>query len=125
MIYLLFIWTDNLHNARLVTILFDDSYDMTPELAIIAVNFVVLLVAYMYTNPKYAGNDFKKITIQDLMASVIALFVVGSVYMGSTQTFTLVFVEVNWIWFTLVSFTVIELPFFLWYAKRYNVDFPK
>ena len=98
---------------------------MTPEFAIIAINFIVLFVAYFYANPKYAGNDLKKISLQDLIASVISLFVVGSVYMGSSQTFTLVFTEVNWVWFTLVSFSVIELPFFLWYAKRYNVELPK
>ncbi|WP_237113194.1 hypothetical protein [Pseudoalteromonas phenolica] len=113
------------HNATLFAFLLNSLSTMTPEFAIIAVNFIVLFVAYFYANPKYAGNDFKKISLQDLIASVISLLVVGSVYFGSSQTFTLVFTEVNWVWFTLVSFSVIELPFFLWYAKRYNVELPK
>lgn len=98
---------------------------MSPELSIILINFIVLLIAYLHVNPKYAKNDFKKISLQDLIGSMVSLLIVGSVYYGSEQPFSLLFMDVNWIWFTLATYTVIETPFFLWYAKRYNVRLPK
>ncbi|KZN32573.1 hypothetical protein N474_18405 [Pseudoalteromonas luteoviolacea CPMOR-2] len=97
---------------------------MSPELSIIILNAAILLIAYFIIYPKYAGNDFRKISVQDFIASMISLGVVGSVYFGTGVKFSLVLFDVTWPWFTLISFTLIELPIFYWYAKRHNVKLP-
>ncbi|MCF2860358.1 hypothetical protein L1286_23045 [Pseudoalteromonas sp. SMS1] len=97
---------------------------MSPELNIIILNAAILLLAYFVIYPKYAGNDFRKISIQDFIASMVSLSIVGSVYFGSGAAFSVIWFEVTWPWFTLISFTLIELPIFYWYAKRHNVKLP-
>ncbi|MBQ4814382.1 hypothetical protein A7985_24525 [Pseudoalteromonas luteoviolacea] len=97
---------------------------MSPELNIIILNAAILLIAYFLIYPKYAGNDFRKISLQDFIASVVSLSIVGSVYFGSGAEFSLILFNVTWAWFTLITFTLIELPLFYWYAKRHNVKLP-
>ncbi|AOT09526.1 hypothetical protein [Pseudoalteromonas luteoviolacea] len=97
---------------------------MSAELHIILLNVAILFIAYFAIYPTYAGNDFKKISTQDFIASMVSLGIAGSVYFATGVEFTLFFFEVSWAWFTLVSFTIIELPLFYWYAKRHNVKLP-
>ncbi|MBQ4838471.1 MULTISPECIES: hypothetical protein [Pseudoalteromonas] len=97
---------------------------MSAELHVILLNIVILAITYFIISPKYAGNDFKKVSTQDFIASMLSLAIVGSEYFATGVEFTLFFFEVNWAWFTLVSFTIIELPLFYWYAKHHNVKLP-
>ncbi|KZN41079.1 hypothetical protein [Pseudoalteromonas luteoviolacea] len=97
---------------------------MSPEFHVILLNAAILLIAYFVIYPRYAGNDFKKISAQDFIASMVSLGVVGSVYFGTGAEFSLIWFNVTWTWFTLVTFTLIELPLFYLYAKRHNVKLP-
>jgi hypothetical protein len=47
--------------------------------------------------------------------------VVGYAFAGSGQTFTLVAAEVGWLPFTLITFFVLETPFFLWSCRRHGI----
>lgn len=98
---------------------------MSIELQVILLNLIILCLAYFVIYPRYAGNDLKKVSIQDLIATVVSLAIVGSVYYDSGISFSLVLFEVNWAWFTVISFTLIELPLCYWYAKRHGVKFPE
>ena len=44
-----------------------------PEIIIIALNTIVVLMAYLVVYPKVAGSNGKKIAIYDAIASVICL----------------------------------------------------
>ena len=91
------------------------------ELSIILLNLVIILVAYLSVYPKLAGNSFNKISFYDLFTSGFAFFVVGSQYWGSERLFNLFIIDVNWFWFTLVTFAIIEIPVLLWYIKKHKV----
>jgi hypothetical protein len=43
------------------------------------------------------------------------------VYAGSGQLFSLLVVDVSWFWFTLVSYSLMELPFAMRYMRRHNM----
>ena len=89
-----------------------------PELAIIILNFVIVLVAYFSVYPKLAGNNVNEIAIYDLIASGLALFIVGVKFWGSNYQFNLIVTDVNWFWFTLITYSVIELPFIFGVLKN-------
>lgn len=96
---------------------------IAPELAVIALNTALALVAYLSVYPTLAGNNIHKIALYDLLTSCIALGIVGYHYWGSDYQFNLVISEVNWFWFTLTSYAVIEVPLMLWYFKKHEVKF--
>jgi hypothetical protein len=62
-----------------------------------------------------------RLIINDAIATVVALMVAGSVYAGSGQLFSLLVVDVSWFWFTLVSYSLMELPFAMRYMRRHNM----
>lgn len=92
-----------------------------PEIPILALNLIIILVAYLSIYPKLAGQSFNKISFYDLYASGFALFVVGLNYWGSGQDFSLLIFNTNWFWFTIVTYGLIELPIMVWYFKKHKV----
>lgn len=92
-----------------------------PELIIIGLNTLVVLIAYLVIYPKAAGSGRAKIVINDLIASAICLIVAGSLFWETDQAFNIIFTEVNWFWFTLISYSAIEIPFMIWYCKKHDV----
>ncbi len=98
---------------------------MSAEVSILLLNTIIVLLAYLLIYPKTAGNNFYKITLSDLCASATALTIVGFKYWELAQKFNLLFIEVNWFWFTLITYGLIELPIMLWYFKKYQVKIPK
>ena len=95
------------------------------EFMVVALNSVIVLVAYLSVYPKLAGNSFNRISLLDILASGLSLFIVGSKYWGTDQEFTLVIVQVNWFWFTLISYALIEIPVFFWYYRKHKVKLNK
>ena len=93
----------------------------SPELAIILLNLIIVLVAYLSIYPKLAGNSFNKISFYDIFASGFALLVVGLNYWGSGHEFNLLISTTNWFWFTLIIYGVIEIPIMVWYFKKQKV----
>ncbi|MBU2893487.1 hypothetical protein KO495_09175 [Colwellia sp. D2M02] len=95
---------------------------MTFELPIIVLNLVIILLAYLWFYPTSVGNNINKIAWYDCFVSGLALLVVGFKYWGSGQVFSLLGWEMNWFWFTLLSFTLIEIPILLWYFRQYPLE---
>ena len=93
----------------------------SPELAIILLNLIIVLVAYLSIYPKLAGNNFNKISFYDIFASGFALLVVGLNYWGSGYEFNLLISNTNWFWFTLIIYGLIEIPIMVWYFKKQKV----
>ena len=92
------------------------------ELTIIVLNTAILLIAYLSVYPKIAGVDINKVALFDIIASGLSLLIVGLKYWGTDQDFTLAFMQlstqVNWFWFTLISYSVLEIPIALWYFRE-------
>jgi hypothetical protein len=94
---------------------------MKPELVIIALNTALILIAYLYVYPKRAGSDANKIANHDLVASSLSIFIAGSMYWGSGYEFNAILTSLNWFWFALLTYALLEIPFVVWYWKKYNV----
>jgi len=91
---------------------------MSAELAIIILNVLIIVIAYFSVYPKVAGADINKVALCDCVASSLALVIVASKYWGTAVQFDFLIVQVNWFWFTLLSYGVIELPIALWYFRK-------
>ncbi len=93
---------------------------LSAEFKVICLNLAIVLCAYLVLYPRVAGADGQKIARYDLLASGTALFIVGWVFWGSGQSFSLLFFDANWFWFTLITYAIIEIPFMTWYFNKHN-----
>ncbi|KPH60164.1 hypothetical protein AMS58_18205 [Pseudoalteromonas porphyrae] len=96
---------------------------MTPELTLLILAVTVISLGYGFIYPRFAGNDFKKVSMQDLIATGITLMIAGSLYYNSGIEFSWLAFKVNWFWFTFLTYVVIEIPVCLVYAKKHNMKF--
>lgn len=92
-----------------------------PELIVIAMNVVIVLAAYLLVYPRYCGADAYKIALNDFIATVISLGLAASMFWGSDVAFNAILGELNWFWFTLVTFLFLEIPFMLWYYTKHKI----
>lgn len=92
-----------------------------PELSIILLIAVVVAVSYVSIYPKVAGNDINRLLWCDTAISAFVLSLVGFKYWGSGDAFSLLLLDVNWFWFTLIMYLTIEVPAALWYAKKHQI----
>lgn len=90
---------------------------MSAELSILLLNAVIIGIAYFSVYPKLAGKNLNKVALFDSVASGLALLIVASKYWGNEFVFEFLFMQLNWFWFTLISYGVIEIPVALWYFK--------
>lgn len=90
---------------------------MSAELSIILLNAVIIVIAYAWVYPKLAGKNINKVAIFDCVTSGLALVIVANKYWGQLIEFNFLWFELNWFWFTLLSYSVIELPIAIWYFK--------
>ena len=92
------------------------------EALIITLNLVIVLASYFLLYPKVAGNNFNRIAFFDILSSGFALGLVAIKFWGSGQVFSFLGIELNWFWFTLVTYGVIEIPVAFHYFKKHQVD---
>lgn len=90
---------------------------MSAELSIVLLNAVIIVIAYLWVYPKLAGKDINKVALYDCVASCLAITIVASKYWGMSISFEFLFMQLNWFWFTLISYSVIEIPIALWYFR--------
>jgi hypothetical protein len=90
---------------------------MSAELTILLLNLVIIIITYLSVYPKIAGKNINKVAVYDCVASGLAIIIVASKYWGMGVQFEFLFIELNWFWFTLVSYSVIEVPVALWYFR--------
>lgn len=91
---------------------------MSAELSILLLNTVIILIAYLSLYPKVAGKNINKIAALDCIASGVALMIVANKYWNSGVEFEFLFMQLNWFWYTLLSYSVIEIPIALWYFRE-------
>jgi hypothetical protein len=95
---------------------------LKPEVTLLTVNAIIICAAYLYIYPRHAGADLNKIIINDLLATGIALLIAGALFRESGYNFNMLLFTANWFGFSLISFLLIELPFFKWYWDKYSVS---
>ncbi|MCQ8877694.1 hypothetical protein NQT69_06705 [Pseudoalteromonas shioyasakiensis] len=96
---------------------------MTPELTLITLVITVIALGYGVIYPRFAGNSFTKVSIQDLFATTITLLIAGNLFYDTGVEFSWLGFNVNWFWFTFLTYILIEIPVCLAYAKKHNMKF--
>ncbi|WP_245603098.1 hypothetical protein [Shewanella fidelis] len=91
------------------------------ELSIIALVAGVLALCYLSVYPKLAGSNFNRLSMCDIVVTIIVFCLVGSKYWGADFQFDLLLFHTNWFWFTLVVYAFFEIPLGLWYFKKHGV----
>lgn len=91
---------------------------MTAEVSIWLLNAVIIILAFTAVYPKIAGNNLHKVALLDCITTSLALIIVANKYWSSGTLFTLLILELNWFWFTLITYSVIEIPIALCYSRN-------
>lgn len=90
---------------------------MSIELSILLLNIVIIVTAYTSVYPKIAGKNLNSVALLDFIASSLALVIVASKYWGAGIKFDFFTFELNWFWFTLLSYSILEMPIAIWYFR--------
>jgi hypothetical protein len=96
--------------------------DTAPELQILILNAVILCVAYLGIYPSLQTKTLNKIMIIDVVLTVLAVVVAGAWFSGTDVVFWLVLFETNWLVFSLVTLFAMEVPAFLWFARKHGIS---
>ncbi len=94
---------------------------LNAELVVIMLNISIIFFSYLWLYPKVAGSDIYKVSTYDLVASVVAITISATLFWDSGIIFDAFFMTLNWFWFTLLTYFIIELPFIIWYFKKYDM----
>lgn len=93
----------------------------SPEVFVLTLNAVLLWFAYFFVYPRSAGGDMNRLAMNDLAANLAAIVISGYFFYGTGTRFDFLVLEVGWFGFTVASFLLMELPLFVWYARRYGL----
>ena len=58
----------------------------------------------------------------DLVLTLLVLITAGALFAGSGTRFSLILFDTNWFGFTLLSSMAMEMPLFLWFCKKHDID---
>ena len=91
---------------------------MSIEFSIMLLNAVIIILAYFIVYPKVAGQSLNKVALFDCITTSLALIIVANKYWNSGISLSFFTFQVNWFWFTLLTFSMIEVPIALWYFRK-------
>ena len=94
----------------------------SPEIVLLILNGVILTLAYFLIYPRTVGNNISKLMQSDLLATATSVIVAGFLFWGTNHQFDLLVGEVNWFLFSVATFLLMEVPFALWYLKKFDVE---
>ena len=95
---------------------------MTPELKILILNAAVLAVAYLGIYPSMREKTLGAMLRNDLALTLLLLITAGALFAGTGTRFSLILLDTNWFGFTLLTSMAMELPLFLWFCKKHDID---
>lgn len=81
----------------------------------------ILGIAYLGIFPTMAQKTLNRLMAVDAVLMGLALLTVGALFAGQALRFSLILFEVNWFWFTLITYGLIEVPLFLRFAKAHGI----
>ena len=93
----------------------------SPEVFVLTINAVLLWFTYFVVYPRFAGGDMNRLAMNDLAANLAAVVISGYFFYGTGTRFDFLVLKVGWFGFTVASFLLMELPLFVWYARRYGL----
>ena len=99
-----------------------NSANFPAELVVIVLNLIILMIAYHLLHPRMAGKDLHKLLINDVLSMLSALSVAGFLFWESEVKFSLLFFDVGWFGFSIITYSLLEIPFFSRYVKKHDID---
>ncbi len=92
---------------------------MTPHtMIVLMINIGLIVLAYSWIYPRYAGNNVARMMQIDVGLTGLAVLAAGLLYFGRGLEFSLFGLNMNWFFFSFVTYFLIELPLFFWYVQR-------
>ena len=95
---------------------------MTPEWTLIMINLIFLGFAYLWVYPRLDPVTLPAVLWRDAAITLASLLVAGLVFYGTGTEFSVIFFDTNWLVFSFLSFSAMEVPLFFRFAKRHNLD---
>ena len=96
--------------------------NLPAELHILGLVLMVFCVAYFAIFPKVENKTLHRLMFVDLALVGVLLAIAGSVYANTGVRFSLLVMDVNWWVFTLITAAIVEIPFFLWFCRKWGID---
>ena len=87
------------------------------ELIVIAVVLATLSLAYLWVYPTYAGRNVTLMSYMDIGATFIPAGVAALLFWQSDPVFNFFGLELNWFFYSILAYVVIEIPVFILYVK--------
>lgn len=95
---------------------------MTPETKVLLFAAATMAFAYVAVYPRLRTKTLNRLMQLDLVLTPLLLVTVGFVYAGTNTQFSLVVFTVPWWAYTILCASLVEVPLFLWFCKRWNID---
>ncbi|MEQ6203800.1 hypothetical protein ABMC88_12160 [Sulfitobacter sp. HNIBRBA2951] len=95
---------------------------MAIEASVALFTGAALVVAYTILYPRLPRKTVMALFAADIAAYAVILATVGAVFYGTRTLFWLFFFDVPWWLFTFVIASLIEVPLFMWFCARYDID---
>jgi len=95
---------------------------MPIELHCIGLIVVFYGVTYLLVYPRIKEKSLMALMRYDAVAMIMLLGMAWWLYAGSGLRFSLLFFQTNWFVFTLVMALLIEMPFTLWFCRKWGID---
>ncbi len=92
------------------------------ELHVFGLILMVYCVGYFAVFPRIENKTLQRLMMADLVLLVVLLGITGSVYANTGARFSLLVVEVKWWVFTLITAVIVEIPFALWFCRKWGID---
>lgn len=96
--------------------------DLAPDAQILVLNGVIVAMAYLGIYPSLENKTLNRIMTIDVVLSVLALTVAGALFQGTGIAFNMLFVQVNWAVFTIVTLMAMEMPLFFRFIKKHDIN---
>ena len=93
-----------------------------PEAQVLILNAAVLGVAYFGIYPSMRQKTLGAMMRNDVILSLLVLGTAGALFAGTGTRFSMVFFDTNWAVFTLVTSALIEVPLFLRFCRKHDID---
>lgn len=94
---------------------------MSAESVVLGINISIIVFAYFWLFPRIAEDSLQKLMNYDSIVIVVAVGVAGVLFYDTGVLFEFFSIELNWFFFTLLSYFILEVPFALWYFKKYDI----
>ncbi|WP_322892406.1 MULTISPECIES: hypothetical protein [unclassified Yoonia] len=96
--------------------------NIAPEFQILILNAVILGIAYLGIYPGLQEKTLQRMIAVDLVLTTLALTVAGALFWGSDVAFNMLFFNVNWAVFTILTLMLMEAPLFYVFARKHGIS---